>query len=387
MEAKELLKKIVGINSIFPHEEELALFLESYLRNLGFIVQRQYVCEDRFNVLAEKGEGKKSLLFYGHLDTVPVYGDWKTDPFTLSEGGDILYGLGASDMKAGIVSILKAIENKTPKNFKLKVAFGVDEENISEGGHTLVNSEWCKDVVAAVIPETGTTTELSIGSQAIILGRRGRAVYSIKVPGFSVHGAGSGGVNAIEEAAKIVMNVKRISLAKHPKLPPASFFVRAIHADSTSLSIPEKTEIIIDRHLVPPETKESVLRDIKRFIDELYSLGVLREVSGRKIEVEIQKRKTPYLDPYVTDEFNPFVIFVSKFIKEKYGKVVYRYGLSVADENLFGSILKIPTLVIGPKSGNCHSADEWVSYLSILDLTELFSKVIDNFQRYLEDGI
>lgn len=387
METKELLRKIVNINSVFPNEKELAEFLELHLKNLGFKVERQYIKENRFNLLAEKGEGEKSILFYGHMDTVPVYGDWKTDPFILAEEDDTLFGRGTSDMKAGIVAILKAVENKDPKNFKMKIAFGVDEENISEGGHAIVNSDWCKDIVAAIIPETGTTTEPSIGPQAIILGRRGRAAYSVKVPGFSVHGASNEGINAIEEASKIIMNIKRLPLKQHNKLPQASLFVRSINSEPGSLSIPEKAELIIDRHLVPPETKETVLGEIKDFINDLYNLKILRQVSGRKVEVEIQKRKTPYLDPYITDEFNPFTLFVSRFIKEKYGKVVYRYGLSVADENLFGSILKIPTLVISPKSGNCHAANEWVSYKSILELTEIFSKVIDNFQRYLKNGI
>ncbi len=387
METKELLRKVVNIYSVFPNEKELAEFLENHLRDLGFKVQRQHIEEKRFNILAEKGEGEKSILFYAHMDTVPVYGDWKTDPFTLTEEGDILFGRGTSDMKAGIVAILKAIENKNPKNFKIKIAFGVDEENISEGGHALVNSPWCKDIIAAIIPETGLTTEPSIGPQAIILGRRGRAAYSLKVPGFSVHGASSEGVNAIEEASKIIMNIKKLPLRKHEKLPPSSLFIRSINSEAGSLSIPEKTEIIIDRHLVPPETKETVLEEIKKFIDELYDLEILSVVNGKKVEVEIQKRKTPYLDPYITDEFHPFTQFVSKFVKEKYGKAIYRYGLSVADENLFGSVLKIPTIVIGPLSGNCHSANEWVSYRSIEELREIFSKIIENFPRYCEHDI
>src|SRR3989338_860680 len=215
METKELLRKIVEINSIFPNEKALAEFVESYLLNLGFSVHRQQVSENRFNILAEKGDGDKALLFYGHLDTVPVYGDWKTDPLVLSEDGDTLNGLGVVDMKGGVVAILKAIENKNISGFKLKVAFGVDEENISEGGHVLVNSRWCDDVVAAIVPETGTSTEPSIGPRAILLGRRGRAAYIIKVPGFSVHGASGLGFNAIEEAAKIILNIKRFHLAKH----------------------------------------------------------------------------------------------------------------------------------------------------------------------------
>ena len=382
MNHKELLRKLVSINSIFPNEKELVEFLEVYLKDLGFSVSRQFVSENRFNIIAEKGSGSKSLLFYGHMDTVPVYGSWNTNPFILSENEDLLYGLGVNDMKGGLVAILKAVENKNPKDYKLKIAFGVDEENISEGGHVLVNSGWCNDVAAIIVPETGTSTEPSIGPRAILLGRRGRAAYIIKVPGFSVHGASGLGVNAIEEAAKIILNIKRFHLAKHYQLPNSTLFVRSIHADPGSLSIPDYCEIVIDKHNVPPETKESVLEKIKIFIEDLYNEGTLRRVDNKKVEVELQSRKTPYLDPYITDEFNSFTMFVSRIIKQKYGKVEYRYGLSVADENIFGSVLKVPVLVIGPEGNNCHSANESVSYKSILDLSEIFSKVIDDFENY-----
>src|SRR3989338_1206630 len=126
MNHKELLRKLVSINSIFPNEKELVEFLEVYLKDLGFSVSRQFVSENRFNIIAEKGSGSKSLLFYGHMDTVPVYGSWNTNPFILSENEDLLYGLGVNDMKGGLVAILKAVENKNPKDYKLKIAFGVD---------------------------------------------------------------------------------------------------------------------------------------------------------------------------------------------------------------------------------------------------------------------
>lgn len=386
MDTKELLKEIVEIDSIFPNEKDLAEFVESYLLNLGFIVNRQYVSENRFNILAEKGDGDRSLLFYGHLDTVPVYGEWKTNPLELSEDGDVLRGLGVVDMKGGIVAILKAVENKNISGFKLKVAFGVDEENISEGGYVLVNSRWCDDVVAVIVPETGTTTEKSIGPRAIVLGRRGRAAYVFRVPGVSVHGAGYGGINAIEEAAKIVLNLNKLKMAKHEKLSVASMFVRTIRSDSGSLSIPEYAEIIIDRHLIPPENKYSVLNEFKNFIDDLYNNTTLTKIYGRKVEVDLQKRKTPYLDPYIISENDEFTIFVSNIIKNKYGNVDYGYGLSVADENLFCSILKIPVLVIGPLGGNNHSANEWVSYQSLIELTDIFIKIIDDFSQYLSGG-
>ena len=70
-----LLQQIVNIPSVFPHEGKLAEFLYTYLRHLGFTVTQQEVGDGRWNVLAEKGRSDHALMFYGHLDTVPVYGE------------------------------------------------------------------------------------------------------------------------------------------------------------------------------------------------------------------------------------------------------------------------------------------------------------------------
>ena len=57
-------------------------------------------------------EQGKSIIFNGHIDVVPV-GDerlWTRPPFEAWVEGDKLYGRGASDMKAGIVSYIMAFK-------------------------------------------------------------------------------------------------------------------------------------------------------------------------------------------------------------------------------------------------------------------------------------
>ncbi len=69
---------MVRIPSTPIHEAQLAEFLYSELQRTGFSVAKQYAADNRFNVLAEKGSGKNALMFYGHLDTVPLYGEWNS---------------------------------------------------------------------------------------------------------------------------------------------------------------------------------------------------------------------------------------------------------------------------------------------------------------------
>lgn len=67
----------------------------------------------KFNVIASRkvdNQLGKSLIFNGHVDVVPTgpLEMWTTPPFEPSIRDGRLYGRGAGDMKAGIVSFYQA---------------------------------------------------------------------------------------------------------------------------------------------------------------------------------------------------------------------------------------------------------------------------------------
>ena len=47
---------------------------------------------DNYCGYAEMGEGEEIVGIAGHLDIVPVGGDWSYDPFQLTRKGDYVYG-------------------------------------------------------------------------------------------------------------------------------------------------------------------------------------------------------------------------------------------------------------------------------------------------------
>ncbi|MFA6530418.1 MAG: M20/M25/M40 family metallo-hydrolase [Candidatus Micrarchaeia archaeon] len=391
MDAITMLKELVSINSVFPNERKAAEFVEMLLIENGFQVGRVGIAEGRFNVIAERGTRGNPILFYGHLDTVPPYGNWNGNPFELraeessqfSTDGpnpDKLHGLGTVDMKAGVAAIIKATETESDR--KIKVVFGVDEENISEGAHAVVESGFLNGVEFGLVTETATSGK-NLGLQELVLGRRGRCVIELEVPGRSAHGAGiiaggsnGTGISAISEASRLVSELEKLNgnLGTHPLLPPPTQFIRKIYGESTSLSIPDSTIIELDRHMVTPETPESVLDSTRQFVNSLYASGKFREVDGKRISVRLKERKTPYLAPYVIPKENSYVQQISAIVKEKFGEPAYSYGTSVADENVFAD-LGIPMLSVGPLGGGEHTSNEWVSkssYLQLIDLLRTF---------------
>jgi acetylornithine deacetylase len=52
--------------------------------------------------------GGKSIMFDGHMDHVPVVGQWSRDPFSGDFDGTYIYGRGCEDDKGGIVSAIEA---------------------------------------------------------------------------------------------------------------------------------------------------------------------------------------------------------------------------------------------------------------------------------------
>lgn len=368
MNIEGMLKRLVEIPSFAPSEKKIAVFVEGELKRMGLKTKRQYIERNRFNILGEIGKGSPCILLYGHLDTVAPCEGWRFNPFKLKVVGDLAYGLGVHDMKGGDAAILLALKDFKPKGFKIKVAFGVDEEEISKGADLLVKSGWLKDVDIVLVPETGTTKKDHLGPKMIILGRRGRVMIRILVKGKSAHGSRHElGINAIEEAAKIINSFGKIKLATHKGLGRGSIYPHSIESKTQYLSVPEICEIVLDRNFVPPETSESVVKQVKDLVKRLN----LRS----DVKIKLFERETPFLMPYIVSQNHPWVKLVSKVIKKKYGKVTYGYGLSVADENYFATRCGLPAVVLEPSGGGDHSAKEWVSLKSLKELSEIIKEI------------
>ena len=391
MQMQDLLSQLVSINSAFtaptsepdrPGERELGAFIEQLLQEAGFTVQRQPVVGDRFNVLAEKGQGKRALLLAGHMDTVPAAQGWKTDPWKPCIDGDKLYGLGACDMKGGLAALLQAVAGFHPGSYTLKLAFLVDEENISQGAHTLVQSPWMQDVAAVLIPEIGTSGGQQLGPRVLTLGRHGRVDLKILVRGRSAHaGNAEAGVSALLRGAIVALALHRVPLAEHPQLGRPHLTIRRFASEAKGLSIPEVAELLIDRHLVLPETAESARQDVQTLIEQLYQEGALAYDSTLPITVSVPERPTPYLMPYVVSPTHPFVQLVEQVAREQLGTASHKYSSSVADENYYGATLGLPAVVLGPLGGNHHAPDEWVSLSSLLELVAVYRQILVRFDE------
>ena len=87
---------------------------------------------DNYCGYAEIGEGSDIIGLVAHLDVVPEGDGWKTDPYTLTREGDVVYGRGVSDDKGGAIASLYTLqmirELGIPLNKRIRVLLGCNEE-------------------------------------------------------------------------------------------------------------------------------------------------------------------------------------------------------------------------------------------------------------------
>lgn len=101
-------------------------------KELGF----KTVNFDNYCGYAEMGEGEEIVGIAGHLDIVPVGGDWTYDPFKLTREGDYVYGRGTADDKGPVLEALYAMkllrDSGVKLNKRVRLIMGCNEETGSK---------------------------------------------------------------------------------------------------------------------------------------------------------------------------------------------------------------------------------------------------------------
>jgi succinyl-diaminopimelate desuccinylase len=174
--------------------------IETYLDPLPVDVERFAVDPAKPNlVVTLPGEREETLLYNGHLDTVPFDADeWSYDPLG-ERVEDRVYGRGATDMKGQLAAMLFALtafaETETNPPVTLRFAFVSDEEVGGDAGLPALVDGGHVDADACVIGEP-TCEE---GRHSVTLADRGSIWLTLDARGEAAHGSRPMlGVNAID---------------------------------------------------------------------------------------------------------------------------------------------------------------------------------------------
>ena len=182
-----LHRVLVEIDSTPDNENDVGVYLETYLRSLNFTVERQnlphlpdHVDEhhgQRFNIFAyPPGNRETPILMTSHMDTVPIHYPYKFDPTTQK-----ISGRGSVDAKACIATQIHAalrIRSDSPSLANnISLLFVVGEEVAGDGMRIAndLNIPW-KHVIF------GEPTEGKLAS-----GHKGLQIFRVIAHGKATH--------------------------------------------------------------------------------------------------------------------------------------------------------------------------------------------------------
>lgn len=386
-EAARLTADLVRIPSPYFAEGKVMEFAHGWLKEAGVPVEFHRFHEKKIydykgvNVtgVIEGNSPGPVVVLNGHLDTVKLCDGWMRDPYGASIEGNRMYGLGACDMKSGCAAIMLALREfvKSGEPFVGKILYSLvcDEE----GPFGLGTDALILDGIIPPKADVAVITEPSsafagVNFPSICLGARGGWNYSVRVRGRSAHGAQpEQGINAVSEAAKILLELEKTELEPHEKLGPGSLCCIDFHGGGAALSVPDEAAFSVFRHVVVGETKETVRKEAEEAIER----------AGISGSAEVRFRDAPHEEcdgfpAYVTPEDDPYVLRMAAVMRAVTGRdPEYSYFSSVGDFCYTGGRLGIPTLVVGAKGGNFHAADEFVE----IDTVAATAGIIREFLR------
>jgi len=235
---------------------EVVLLLAQWLEDSGFKVRIQPLegNDQKFNLIAQLGEGSGGLALAGHLDTVPTDERlWRFDPFAGELHNGRIYGLGCADMKAFFAIALSAViaaAGKNPLHHPVYILATADEESSMAGAKALVESFGPLACPMIIGEPTGLSPVVT--HKGVLMER------------FVVHGRGGhssdpgGGANAMEAMHAVITSLLEVRdnwqlHFQDPvfRVPVPTMNLGYIHGGDNPNRICERCELLIDIRPLP----------------------------------------------------------------------------------------------------------------------------------------
>lgn len=219
MKIEEILSDLIRIKSVNPPggETEVCRYLKGLLEREGIAVEIIEPAPGRGNLIAQVGEGERSLLYLSHTDVVPVSGEWSFDPF----GGEIrdgfVLGRGALDCKGLVAAEVYALLY-VAKHFSLKgkliLAATADEEVGGGHGVEYLLQNYREKILADFAINEGAEDPLRIKEGEIVffiqVGEKGVCWTRLRAKGVACHGSvPTLGDNAVVKMAQAISRLAR----------------------------------------------------------------------------------------------------------------------------------------------------------------------------------
>jgi glutamate carboxypeptidase len=357
-ETLKLLETMVNMDSPSPDKtlvDRFSRFAGSQFEAIGGHVE--YVPSERFgdHLLArfDGGPSTERVMLLGHTDTVFSEGEVARRPFRIADGRAT--GPGVFDMKAGIALMWSALKALAPLPRPVTVLLTSDEEIGSPSSRDLILKEAASARAVLVL-------EPSLPGGALKTSRKGVGRFTIKATGRAAH-AGidpERGVNAIEEIAHQVLELRRLSDPSRG----TTVTVGMVQGGTRVNVVPAEAAVEVDVRVSDNEEAARISEAIR---------GLQPYLAGATLQIRGGINRPPM--ERTADTARLFAL--AQQIGVELGVSIDEGSTGGASDGNFTSAMGIPTLDgLGPIGGGAHSLDEFVDVTSLPERAALVAGLI-----------
>ncbi len=373
MDVVVLTQRLIRTEGLSGEEGAMADLVEAVMTELGF---REVTRDEYGTVVGRVGPpaNRTALLFDGHMDVVPVTGEWSVDPFA----GDIrdgrLYGRGATDMKGGLAGAICGVAAAAAEG-KLTTEVAVSASVMEE----VIEGVALGAVLDQLQPEMVVICEPS--SLKVQVGQRGRIELLLTVTGRPAHAAHpQKGINPIGLASRALAALERLTLPKVEGFGEAILVPTDIVSDPyPSISmIPAAVKVRFDRRILPGETVEDVLGQMAEALREIdpaaFHLAVTADSVSTYTDRPIDRER--FLPAWRIERDHTLVSVAERGLRAAGREPrLGIYGFCTNGSESAGR-RGIPTIGLGPGAEeDAHTADESVALDELRAAAEVYKEM------------
>lgn len=322
-----------------------------------------------------RGSGGRSLMFNGHMDTMPAgnLSLWKHPPHDAVVEDGKLYGLGAADMKGGLMAAVMAVKLLKDAGIGLPgdvtITSVADEEGGGNGSIAAAVQGLKADGVVVCEPTNGK----------LIAAHMGFVFFKVRVEGLATHSGNKWmGVSAIEKAMALIRAIDELEHRwllryKHPLLPAPNLNVGTIRGGAAGSTVPDECVFEVCVHYLP------VQMSYDQVVEEFTSaIGWATKgdawLTGHPPKVSVYQAG----GAFEMDPLHPFADAFRSAHEAATGRAVEIVGSPAGcDSRVWRNIAGCPTLQFGPgRLEECHAANEYVALDSYFEAILTYASLI-----------
>lgn len=369
--AYNLLKELISIPSVSRDEQAAADHLQAYMAQAsGQKVQREHnnlwLIDPRFSPT------RPTLLLNAHIDTVKPVATWQHNPFepteetvTLPDGSQEtrLYGLGANDDGASLVSLLHSYLMLVEREQSYNLIFLASAEEEVSGRQGI-------ECVLPLLPPIHTALVGEPTGMQPAIAEKGLVVLDGIATGKSGHAARNEGVNALYAAIDAVTKLRNYRFEKEsPTLGPVKVTVTGIQAGTVHNVIPDTCTFMVDCRTTDAYSNEEVAERLQQAIGAIPQ----SEETERPLPYLTLTPRSTRLQPSGIDRHHPLLQRIVQAGRQPFGSP------TLSDQ----ALMRFPSLKMGPgQSSRSHTADEYICPQEIQEAIELYMSILDGLELY-----